>query len=200
MGFWDFLDYGRVLGKCETNFFHIYIYRDLPDINIGEYEDSEKGTFMHEYLHYIQFVNTIFGLSYGTIYNNYFAYCVDYFARNEEIEIPLNILPNYAVLDRMINRYKQLKGSKNCSIEIDKIVIENSAIDLAKRGHSAIRVKGINSITAETEYFEFGFLCIIENMALIFQSFFDKNIQEHQIVLYKVIEIICTNRPNPLSY
>ncbi len=199
MGFWDFLDNGRVLGKCETNFFHIYIYRDLPDINIGEYEDSEKGTFMHEYLHYIQFVNTIFGLSYGTIYNNYFAYCVDYFARNEEIEIPLNILPNYAVLDRMINKYKQLKGSKNCSIEIDKIVIENSAIDLAKRGHSAIRVKGINSITAETEYFEFGFLCIIENMALIFQSFFDKNIQEHQIVPYKVIEIICKNRPNPIT-
>ena len=58
MGFWDFLDNGSVLGKCETNFFHIYIYRDLPDVNIGEYEDSEKGTFMHEYLHYIQFISS----------------------------------------------------------------------------------------------------------------------------------------------
>lgn len=199
MGFGDFLDNGKVLGKCETNFFHIYIYRDLPDINIWEYEDSEKGTFMHEYLHYIQFVSTIFGLSYGTIYNNYFAYCVDYFDRNEEIEIPLNILPNYAVLDGMLNKYKQLKGSKNCSIEIDKIVIENSAIELAKRGRSAIKVKGINSTTDDTEDFEFGFLCIIENMALIFQSFFDKNIQEPQIVPYKVVEIICKNLPTPIT-
>ncbi len=200
MGFWDFLDNGRVMGKCETNFFHIYIYKDLPDVNIWEYGDSEKGTFMHEYLHYIQFINTLFGVSYGTVYNNYFSYCIDYFVKNEEITIPLNIRPNYAVLNGLIDKYSKLKGSENCSIEIDEITFEKNDIDLAKKECRAIRTKGINSKTGDIEYFEFGYLCIIENMALIFQSFFDKNIQEqHYIVPYKVIDIICKNRPTPIT-
>ena len=54
---------GDLRGKCEANYFHIYIYKDLPDANFSSYEDSLKGTFMHEYLHYIQFVNTPFGIS-----------------------------------------------------------------------------------------------------------------------------------------
>ena len=192
MGFWDFLDSERVLGKCETNFFHIYIYRDLPNVNIWEYDDSIIGTFMHEYLHYIQFINTIFGVSYGTIYNNYFA-------KNEEIKIPLNIRADYAVSNSLIDKYNQLKGSENCSIEIDEITLEKSDIDSANKGCKAIRAKGINTKTGDAEYFEFGYLCIIENMALIFQSFFDKNIKEHPIVPYQVIDIICKSRPTPIT-
>jgi hypothetical protein len=197
MGFWSILNSGNIRGKCETNFFHIYIYDDLPDtenIDIFGYDDSLKGTFMHEYLHYIQFINTTFGISYSTIYNNYFSYCVDYFSKNDNINIPLNILSNYQVLSDLIKKYKNLKGSKNSSIEIDKIEIDENEVNLGKEENRAIKLKGINSKTGETEFFEFGYLCIIENMATIFQSFFDEKEQEHSIIPYKAVEIICKNK------
>jgi hypothetical protein len=179
-------------------FFHIYVYNDLPNTNIFEYDDSSKGTFMHEYLHYIQFINTIFGISYGIVYNNYFSYCIDYLKKNQTIEVPLNIRPENAELDRMIRKYDKLKGSKSCSIGIDKIEIEENDVVLGNKENKAIRAKGINSQTGETEDFEFGYLSIIENMATIFQSFFDKNMQEHPIVPYKVVEIICKNLAVPI--
>ena len=196
-GFWDIFDNGNVRGKCETNFFHIYVYDDLPEIksiDIFGYNDSLKGTFMHEYLHYIQFVNTIFGISYGTMYNYYFSCCVDYFFKNSNIDIPLNILSDNKELSDLIKKYKNLKGSESSSIEIDKIEIEPNEIDNANKEKRAIKVKGINSKTNETESFEFGYLCIVENMATIFQSFFDKNMQDHSSVPYKIVEIICKNR------
>lgn len=199
MGFWDLLENGSVLGRCETNFFHIYVYKDLPNSEFFEYEDSLKGTFMHEYLHYIQFVNTVFGVSYGTIYSNYFSYCGDHFSKNERIEIPLNIRSKEPTLDSLINKYLKLKGSETCSIEIDKIAIEPSDIDLAKSEFTSIKVKGINSENGESHYFQFGYLSIIENMALIFQSFFDENLPGHPIVPYHNVEIILNNLPNPIT-
>ena len=79
----DFFDFGNELrGKCETNYFHMYVYSDINSDKITELDNVKKGTFMHEYLHYVQFVNTIFGLSYGIIYNNYFSYCREYFSKH----------------------------------------------------------------------------------------------------------------------
>jgi len=199
MGFWDLLENGRVLGRCETNFFHIYIYRDLPNSDIVEYEDSLKGTFMHEYLHYIQFVNTAFGVSYGTVYSNYFSYCVEHFSDNEKIEIPLNIRSKQPTLDGVVNKYLNLKGDKTCSIEIDKIVIEPFDIALAKTEFTSVKVMGVNSKNGESDYFQFGYLSIIENMALIFQSFFDNNLPAHPVVPYHTIEIILNNLPKPIT-
>jgi hypothetical protein len=199
MGFWELLDNGDVLGRCETNFFHIYIYRDLPNSDFSEYEDSLKGTFMHEYLHYIQFVNTVFGVSYGTVYSNYFSYCVEHFRNNENIELPLNIRTENPTLDILISKYLKLKGSKTCSIEVDKIIIEPSDIQLARAENTAVKFKGVNSKNEESDSFQFGYLSIVENMALIFQTFFDKSPPEHPLVPYHTIDIILNSLPKPIT-
>lgn len=127
-GFWDIIGDGEKRGKCETNFFHMYIYSEMVDEEVHKLDAATKGTFMHEYLHYLQFVSTIFGISYGIIYNNYYGFCREYFAKNDTIEIPLNIRPLYPVIDTLIEQYKVLKGSVGISISINKIDRSNKYI------------------------------------------------------------------------
>lgn len=189
-GFWDIIGEGEKRGKCETNFFHMYIYREIADKEVYKLDTETKGTFMHEYLHYLQFVSTIFGISYGIIYNNYFGFCREYFSEHDTIEIPVNIRPLYPLIDRQIERYKALKGSEGVSISINKIEINQDDILEAKKNKTGIDVLGVNTETKETEVFVLGYLCIIESMADIFQSFFDATI-EHPEIPYKAVQIIC---------
>lgn len=199
MGFWDVLDDGTLLGKCETNFFHIYIYNDIPNLDFWDYEDSLKGTFMHEYLHYIQFVNTMFGISHGILYSNYYSYCVKHFQENDEIRIPLSIRSQLPDLELLTRKYELLKGSSSISIEIDRIMVEPDAIELARIGGVPIDVKGINSLTEESENFQFGYKSIVENMAVIFQAMFDSNLREHPLVPYHTVELILNSQPEPIT-
>lgn len=191
-GFWDIIGEEEKRGKCETNFFHIYIYRDMATEKVYELDTETKGIFMHEYLHYLQFINTIFGISYGIIYNNYYGFCREYFAKHDIIKIPLSIRPLYPEIDAYIKQYTALKGSSKISISINKIEVNQTDILEAKKNKIGVNALGINTKSGETEQFIFGYLCIIESMADIFQSFFDVSVK-HREIPYNAVQIICDN-------
>lgn len=187
-GFFDFGD--ELRGKCETNYFHMYVYSDIYSAKISELNNIQKGTFMHEYLHYVQFINTIFGLSYGIIYNNYFSYCREYFSNNNDIQIPLNITKDYLFLKQYLDKYKSLKGDKsNIPIEVERIIVSQEEISNAKRNKSSVKVTLHETTTGDIYTLNFGYLCIIESMAHIFQSFFDPTV-EHSQIPYLSVELI----------
>ncbi|MHC1780850.1 MAG: hypothetical protein AB9922_11500 [Bacteroidales bacterium] len=187
----DFLDFGdKLRGKCETNYFHMYIYSDINSDKITELDNVKKGIFMHEYLHYVQFINTIFGLSYGIIYNNYFSYCREYFSKNNDIQIPLNITKDYPNLKQYIDGYKKLKGDKsNIPIEIERIIVSQVEISNAKKNKSSVTVTLHETNTGDTYTLNFGYLCIIESMAHIFQRFYDPSV-EHSQIPYLSVELL----------
>lgn len=192
-GFWDILEDGRVRGKCETNYFHIYVNSEIDSEDVSELDNVSKGTFMHEYLHYLQFISTVFGLSYGTIYNNYFSFCRKCFSENESINIPLNILSEYPELNQLLEKYKNLKGtSSDLAIDISGIEISENEINNAKINNQAVYIKVFESGSNEVHSFTFGYLCIIESMAHIFQSFFDPTI-EHPQIPYNAVQLICNH-------
>ena len=92
MALFDFYGKDELRGKCETRHFRIDIIGDIEkDKDVFDFEPSEKGTFMHEYVHYIQHITTLFGLKYNIVYNNLFSICHAYFIENENIEIPIDI-------------------------------------------------------------------------------------------------------------
>lgn len=192
-GFWDMLDENQVRGKCETNYFHMYVYGDIVNEDISQLDSVTKGTFMHEYLHYLQFINTIFGLSYGTVYNSYFSLCRKHFLENETINIPIKILLDYPELNELIEKYKNLKGSvTNLPIDIIRVEIDELEILNAKNNNTGIHINVIENETGELHSFSFGYLCIIESMAHVFQSFFDPEI-EHPQIPYNAVQLICKN-------
>lgn len=64
---------GNTRGKCYTNHFHITLNCDIKEgLEIWEQDQKTLGTFMHEYLHYIQHLITLRGLSSVNAYNKYF--------------------------------------------------------------------------------------------------------------------------------
>lgn len=189
-GFFDYFGNDE-RGKCETNFFHIYINDDMNTSDISQLDVKTKGTFMHEYLHYFQFINTIFGISYGIVYNNYFSCCRKYFEENQIIDIPLNIKEEYPILKENCDLYSNLKGSStNVSVAVLRIEVETEEINRAKENHKGVSINIVESDTNKSYPFEFGYLCIIESMAHIFQSFFDVKI-EHPQFPYKAVQLIC---------
>lgn len=187
----DFFDFGNELrGKCETNYFHMYVYSDINSDKITELDNVKKGTFMHEYLHYVQFINTIFGLSYGIIYNNYFSYCREYFSKNNDIQIPLNISKDYPILKQYLDRYKNLKGDKsNIPIEVERIIVGQEEISNAKKNKSSVKIILHETNTGDTYTLNFGYLCIIESMVHIFQRFYDPTV-EHSQIPYLSVELL----------
>jgi len=191
-GFWNMIGESEKRGKYETNFFHMYIYEDIGNNEVYELDSGIKGTFMHEYLHYLQFISTLFGISYGIMSNKYYKYCIKYFEEHQNIEIPLNIKSLYPEMDKSKESYNALKGSNKIAINIDKIEVNENNILEAEKKKTGVDVLGINTKTKETELFTFGYLCIIESMADIFQSFFDSK-TEHSEIPYKSVHIICKN-------
>lgn len=187
----DFFDFGGELrGKCETKYFHMYVYSDINSEKIAELDSIKKGTFMHEYLHYVQFINTIFGLSYGIIYNNYFSYCREYFSNSNDIQIPLKITKDYPILKQYLDRYKNLKGDKsNIPIEVERIIVSQEEISNAKKNKSSVKVTLHETNTGDTYTLNFGYLCIIESMAHIFQRFYDPTV-EHSQIPYLSVELL----------
>ena len=191
MALFDFLESGKVRGKCETNYFHIVIDDELPSINFSEYTPKTKGTYIHEYCHYIQFVSTIFGIQYGFVHNTYFSKCREYIEANASISIPLNILGDDQILESQIKKFKSLKGSTaNLDIEIQRIELDEREVAVAKANNTGVLLKAFSK-TNEERSFHFGYLCIVESMANLLQSFFDEIKGQHPAIPYNSIQLVC---------
>ncbi|MGV8136025.1 MAG: hypothetical protein AB2L20_12485 [Mangrovibacterium sp.] len=191
MALFDFLDSGDVRGKCETNFFHMVINDELPSVNFSEYTQKIKGTYIHEYCHYIQFISTIFGITYGFLYNTYFTRCREHFEGNKSISIPLGILGNDPILERQINKFKSLKGAAvDLDIDIQRILLDEKEITAAKENNTGVSLKAFDKNNEERS-FQFGYLCIVESMASLLQSFFDEIEGHHPAIPYNGVKLVC---------
>lgn len=192
MALFDFLNDSELRGKFETNHFHMIVEDDIGTADISSLPAKVKGTFMHEYIHYIQFINTVFGISYGLIHNNYFSLCREYFLNNDTIDIPLSVLQENPIVKNYIEKYKSLKGStSNLDISIDKIIIEQEEIERAQKNKSVVLLKAIDYETHEERTFCFGYLCIVESMAFYIQQLFDPEIIEHSDIPYNAVQLVC---------
>lgn len=191
MALFDFLDNGDVRGRCETNFFHIVINAELPSVNFSDYTPKIKGTYIHEYCHYIQFVSTIFGITHGFLWNTYFSKCREHFEGNNSITIPLNILENDPVLKRQIDKFRSLKGTDtNFDVDIQRIELDEGEVAVAKANNTGVVLKAYGR-NGEERSFHFGYLCIIESMANLVQSFFDDIEGQHPAIPYHSVQLVC---------
>lgn len=191
MDFFDFLDSGELRGKCETNFFHIVINDDLPSVDFTEYQPRVKGTYVHEYCHYIQFISTIFGIQYGFINNTYFSMCREHIERNASITIPLNVLNNNPVLEKQIKKFKSLKGTTSVQeIEIQRIELDKREVEIAKEKDTGVLMTAFDSNNKKQSFY-FGYLCIVESMANLLQSFFDDIEGKHPAIPYDSVNLVC---------
>lgn len=182
---------GNINGKYDTNHFNLVIADNIT-LPVWELDNKKKGTFMHEYLHYIQHLTTPYGLCISNVYNNYFNFCKEYLNSQEEISIPLDILRRNEAIHNFNENFKKIKGSNtNIELLISDIEIPTpELIEVAVRERKSISIGIYDFETGEISSFDFGYCCIIESMAHIFQSFFDNETQ-HPDIPYNSVKIVC---------
>lgn len=188
--------------RNETNHFHIYVDDDgkykVEDGNFvaDELTSDEYGRLIHEYVHYIQHIQTLFGVNRTRLYVRLYIEYRKYLFTHTKIEMPLKIdvvapsaIPIFAnELDK--------EGNQHYDYDIDEVEICDADIEEARAKHHSVRV-GIYDFEQNEAWngekgYHFGYWAIIEGMAHNIQLLIDPTVDDRHIsVPYKVVDRIC---------
>lgn len=180
-------------GFYNTSFFHIYINGEFKD-DLEKMSTKDQGTFVHEYIHYIQNISTVYGLRYSDFFHSYILWSERYIKEHESINLPFCEKPQqngYTIGDEIFShsigtRSSEIKRSQISYIDFQDSIIKTSS---GKHIHKMILHLYSNE-KAKLGEIEFGSLCVKENMAYLYQTFFDKELENDNIV-YNCVELIC---------
>lgn len=176
-------------GFYRPHFFSLFInaefYGDLSDLT-----QTDLGTFVHEYVHYLQNVTTIFGLRNSLFYFNYLYEVKRYIVDNESLKIPLNEIPFSKAIIKGNDLFQLSYGtSKTFSPDYDKAEVY---IGKNSRNDTVIENVCINLFLhdTKTETIIIGSNCVKEGMAHLYQKLFDENVKSDSFP-YQSVEILC---------
>ena len=180
-----------VPNKCEVNHFHIYIEDDLE----WPFENNNahlKGVFIHEYIHYLQHLSTLCGISLSQQYNLLFCNYRKFFADNKTIPIPLAWDIVAPEMRPFFEHFEKIKGCKRYGNRIDSVDVSGGELQTAWREKRAVK---IDTFDRERNHWNrndlsFGYYAIIESMADMVQRIYDPDV-EHDEVPYRVVQKIC---------
>ena len=178
--------------KCETNHFHILLECDLKwpfELN----DQRVKGLFMHEYIHYIQHLSTLCGISLSLNYNKMFVEYRDYFEHNDTIHLPLLLGETNYQLKKFFEYFNKTKGTRHYENRVDKMEVDPDDVMKAKAEGTSVPVIAYNGETEQYDRLhplQVGYYSIIESMADMIQRLYDPNV-EHDASPYLIVQRIC---------
>lgn len=191
--------------RNETNHFHIYVDDEgkykVEDGNFvaDELTPEEYGSLIHEYVHYIQHIQTLFGVNRTRLYTRLYIEYRKYLITHTEVEMPLkmdvvapSVIPIFAKeLDK--------EGNQHYDYGIDEVEICDADIEEARAKHHSVRVGiydfELNEAWDGEKGYHFGYWAIIESMAHNIQLLIDPTVDDrHLSVPYKVVDRICEKR------
>lgn len=179
------------ISKYETNHIHMVVDGDIA-FPVTNMDEKQYGIFFHEYIHYIQHMTTLFGVKICAMYNKMFVLYRDYAVKNETIKLSLELWKSHPGLMGFINFFNSVKGSRTCNYNVDAVEISDKEILDAQKNKKAVKI-GIydfeNELAIENGFY-FGYMCIIESMAHLIQSFINGELY-HSTVPYCTVELIC---------
>ncbi len=177
-----------IRGFYRPHFFSLFINGEF-NIDLSEISKTDLGTFVHEYIHYLQNLTTIFGLRNSMFYFSYLYEVKKHIAENDKIEIPIKIDFSETIKNGQI-RFNLSNGStKIFSPEYDDVKLY---ISTATEKDVTINVL-VLELYKEGEKIEnliVGNNFVKESMARLYQQLFDNEV-EHPTFPYKTAEILC---------
>lgn len=166
--------------KYETNYLHMVIEGEIVWPLISN-TDMHYGKFIHEYVHYLQHITTLFGIKLCENFNNIFILNTDNCRKSDEIEIPLSHSDVH--IKDFLSQFEKIKGDDNCLYVISEIEIKPQDITDAKNSHSAVNI-GVydfeNGKALECG-FKFGYTCVIETMAHLIQEMIFSELNHREV-------------------
>lgn len=190
----SFFDYDILNGKCskyETNHLHMYVDDDIDLEDLDCMSLSAYATFVHEYIHYIQHITSLYDIRTSDMYNRVFAKYRDYIRNNDIINLPLKLWEKDNDIHQFIYHFNKIEGNKTTDLNISDIEIDEREISIAEKEKTAVWIGcyDYDNNKAEEHGFQFGHRCIVEGMAHAIQSIINSEIN-HAIIPYHAVELI----------
>lgn len=169
--------YNITLGFYEPTFFYLHTIGDGKLREMKSWDVSQKSTFLHEYIHFLQDITTIQGFNNLFIKGEYFRYInhkIQQFA-SRKIYVPINPLDaNKNVDQNWVARICTMGESK--PVESVKAYHPKHELDLVDYNDGKIVPLNVVKLKCNDKYgnleeITFGTLHILEGMAKLIQEF-----------------------------
>jgi len=163
------------LGFYNPSFFHINIGTNS---SFERFFDKDFSVFVHEYIHFLQDVCTIYGLNNMYVYSEYIKFATNKIYKSENKEFTSPILPTEDNHENIFLNRQLCKLTNGDTATIKKVdrIIDITSIEEGT-GLSGSAVDSIDSIVvtciddnSEENYISFGALSIMENMAYLMEQ------------------------------
>lgn len=188
--------------RNETNHFHIYVDDNgnyiVKDGNFfaDELTLEEYGSLIHEYIHYIQHIQTLFGVNRTRLYTRLYLEYRKYLISQTKVEMPLKIDVVAPSAITIFAKEFEKEGDQYYDYGIDEVEICNADIEEARANHHSVRIGIYDFVLNEAwdgeKGYHFGYWAIIEGMAHNIQLLIDPTANDrHLSVPYKVVDKIC---------
>lgn len=168
----------KKVSKYETNHLHMYVDDDICYPNVADMEDSSYATFIHEYVHYIQHLITLFGIRMCDMNHRMYILYRDYIDKHDEIQLPLHLWKSDPKLMSFRQHFASVAGDRECSHNVSAVNVYNQDIEDARKNKTAVKI-GVYDFDNEKiieDGFRFGYFCIIESMAYSIQSIINEEV------------------------
>lgn len=176
-------------GFYRPSFFSLFINGEFRE-DFEDITEKDLGTFVHEYIHYLQNITTILGLQSSTFYFTYLFEVRKYIAENQELILPLVNIPFSEKIVNAQNRFSLCNGSTNyITPQYDKINIKIKRQTLGNVSINSVFVEFYLEGVLANEII-FGNNCVKESMAILFQQLFDNEAISYTIP-YHSVELLC---------
>lgn len=180
-------------GCYSTSFYSIYLNGTYkPDIS--QMTRKDQGTLLHEYIHFIQNVSTVWGMYFSMYIYNVMYQTLHTLAVQQEITIPIDVTLN-ALTNATSNELNLTFGTSTLSDRsrrIDwSIPVKLEIKDEECEGkHYEIPVMTVTLDNGSTEQIIIGGLIVMETMSALYQSLIDPT-ASHPDVPYNIIVKYC---------
>ncbi|HJV78568.1 MAG TPA: hypothetical protein VJ602_09305, partial [Paludibacter sp.] len=175
-------------GFYKPNFFSIYIDGEF-DKELKDMSLSDSGTFVHEYVHYLQNITTSLGLRSSSFYYTCFSDLMHFIADQHEIILPVKLALNDEMQNNQL-RFYFFDGEKNIfSIPYEHIDCQIVDVVLSDTTLKLVQLNLQNGNSNKSVIL--GNRCVKESMASLYQRLFDNTIYPHDIP-YSTVELLCS--------
>lgn len=189
---WNLIE-KNIKGYYRTGAFHIFLEGNFSD-DLSSMSKSEQGTFLHEYIHYLQNISTPWGIFVGATHNSEIIETLESIIPVKSLVIPYTFNRSSLLQDRLT--WINVMNGDNCHIynglEIDQSYpLEYGIITkiIGKKNGNLVYLKArLNN--GKIIYLSFGASIIKESMAALYQSLIDSE-TKHPDLPYNTVQILC---------
>ncbi len=148
---------------------------------------------MHEYIHYVQHLSTLCGISLSANFNKLFVAYRYYFEHHDTLELPLLLGETDASINKLFEYFGKIKGTRRYSNRIDAISVKLEDIEAARAERKAVSVSTYNKKTDQWDNLNplyVGYYSVVESMADMIQRLYDPEVN-HDESPYLVVQRVC---------